>query len=105
MAAGLAGSEPKIKKFRTLNLGRKAFERLCDLKISQKIRKISLILTNQTRSLKRQNLNKTNFPSGSAIKPESIIVFWQLVLRVPYLECVGYSAGESTWSRPEYRVL
>ena len=36
-----------------------------------------------------------NFPSGSAIKPESIIVFWQLVLQVPYLECVGYSAGES----------
>ena len=38
-----------------------------------------------------------NFPSGSAIKPESIIVFWQLVLQVPYLECVGYSAGESNW--------
>ena len=37
-----------------------------------------------------------NFPSGSAIKPESIIVFWQLVLQVPYLECVGYSAGESS---------
>ena len=39
-----------------------------------------------------------NFPSGSAIKPESIIVFWQLVLQVPYLECVGYSAGESSGS-------
>ena len=37
-----------------------------------------------------------NFPSGSAIKPESIIVFWQLVLQVPYLECVGYLAGESS---------
>ena len=44
------------------------------------------------------------FPSGSAIKPESIIVFWQLVLRVPYLECVGYSAGESKPNRQLFDV-